>query len=94
VAVWRIHSTLVLPKDSTVTALDCKSGNSISFTAIAVSLCGYLNLRIARHWNQRRPVRPYSQPRGRHSRMDSEMEDSVCHFFALLLKYLLTVVSV
>lgn len=32
-AVWRIHSTLVLPKDTTATALDCKSGNSILFTA-------------------------------------------------------------
>jgi len=36
-AVWRIHSTLILPKDTTVTALDCKSGNSIPFTTIVLS---------------------------------------------------------
>lgn len=59
-AVWRIHSTLVLPKDTTVTALDCKSGNLILFAVIVVPLCGDLNTRIARHRNQRRPVRPYS----------------------------------
>jgi hypothetical protein len=34
--VWRIHSTLVLPKDAPVTALDCMSGNSILFTAIVI----------------------------------------------------------
>jgi hypothetical protein len=61
-AVWRIHSTLALSKDTTITALDCKSGNSILFTVIVVPLCGDLNTRIARHWNQRRPVCPYSQP--------------------------------
>jgi len=80
-AVWRIHSTLILPKDTTVTALDCKSGNSIPFTTIVALLYGYLNIRIACHRNQSCVVGPYSQPRGRYSRVDSEMEESVCLFF-------------
>lgn len=35
-AVWRIHSTLLLPKDAPVTALECMSGNSILFMAIMI----------------------------------------------------------
>ena len=92
-AVWRIHSTLVLSKDATITALDCKSGNSILSTIIVVPLCGHLNIRIARHWNQRRPISSHPQPRGRHPRVDSKMEEPVCRF-PTLLENLLTFVSV
>lgn len=60
--VWRIHSTLVLPKDTTVTALDCMSGNSTLFTVITISLCGGLNARVTCYWNRRRPISPYSEP--------------------------------
>lgn len=49
--VWRIHSTLVLSKDTAITALDCKSGNSILFTMTVILLQGYLDTRIARYWN-------------------------------------------
>lgn len=92
--VWRIHSTLVLPKDATVTALDCKSGNSILFTVIVVPLSGDLNTRIARDWNQRRPVCAYSQSGGWHSLVDSEMEESVCYLFSVFFEHLLIFVSV
>jgi hypothetical protein len=34
---WRIHSTLTLPQDHTITAVDCKSGNPATSTSEAVS---------------------------------------------------------
>jgi hypothetical protein len=81
--VWRIHSTLVLPKDTTVTALDCMSGNSTLFTVIMISLCGGLNTRVTCYRNRRRPISPHSEPPRRYYVVDSEVEVSVCNFFTL-----------
>lgn len=61
-AIWRIHSTLELPKGAPVTALDCMSGNSILFTPILIPLRGDLNTRAACHWDHGHPIRLHSQP--------------------------------
>lgn len=82
--IWRIYSTLVLPKDTTVMALDCKSGNSILFAVIIIHLCEDLMTRIACYCDKRRPVCPYLEPRGRHSVVGPEVEVSVCGPFRFL----------
>ena len=90
--VWRIHSTLVLPKDAPVTALDCMSGNSILFTAIVIPLRGDLITRVACDWDHGHPICPHSESRGRCLVVDSEMEVPVSNFFAPFVGYSLMLV--
>lgn len=56
--IWRIHSTLVLPKDTTVTALDCKSGLLAIGTRDALSVHTLNLVDDILSWTQKWRCRP------------------------------------